>query len=232
MLGLTRYAAQLETGEKNASGYIDYNGNHHPFQLDEQTRAFMEEQPIMNASPGATPVPLLLGNPQARTLFTQVKLEARPPVGLQPRQDRGFLLQRSYRKVNDDGSLTKADSLGVGDRVLVTLKLEVRQPAHFVAVDDALPAIFEAVNPEFKTQETNGAATARDNWYSDYRELRRDRALFFRNHLAPGSYTITYLARVRAAGEVTAPAAKIEEMYHPDRFGLSEAMRVTSTALQ
>jgi alpha-2-macroglobulin len=165
-------------------------------------------------------------------LFTQVKLEARPVVGLQPRQDRGFLLQRSYQKLNDDGSLTKADSLGVGDRVLVTLQVEVRQPAHFVAVDDALPAIFEAMNPEFKTQAVRGVADLGGDWASDYRELRHDRALFFCNHLAPGSYTLHYLARVRAAGEVTAPPARIEEMYHPDRFGLSEAVKIKSTALE
>ncbi|MEP6976078.1 MAG: hypothetical protein ABI897_11550, partial [Spartobacteria bacterium] len=61
---------------------------------------------------------------------------------------------------------------------------------------------------------------------------RHDRALFFRNHLAPGSYTIHYLARVRAAGEVIAPPAKIEEMYHPDRFGLSEGLKVKSAALE
>ena len=142
------------------------------------------------------------------------------------------MLQRNYEKVNDDGSLSNLDSLGVGDRVLVTLRLEVRQPAHFVAIDDALPANLEAINPEFKTQETRAGSAGAGEWFSDYRELRRDRALFFRNHLAPGSYTIAYLARVRAAGEVTAPPAKIEEMYHPDRFGLSEAVKVKSTAQQ
>jgi len=70
------------------------------------------------------------------------------------------------------------------------------------------------------------------NWISDYYELRRDRALFFRNHLSPGSYTVTYLARVRAAGTVIAPPAKVEEMYHPERFGLSEAIEVKSTLLE
>ncbi|MEO7724771.1 MAG: alpha-2-macroglobulin family protein, partial [Chthoniobacterales bacterium] len=232
LLGLTKYATQVETGEKKASGAIDYNGKHQPFQLDEQTRSFATQAPIAPASPGASPVPLSLANPQGSLLFTQVKLEARPVVALQPRQDRGFLLQRTYQKVEDDGSLTGADSLGVGDRVLVTLQVEVRRPAHFVAVDDALPAIFEAINPEFKTQATRGASDVGGDWVSDYRELRHDRALFFCNHLAPGSYTLHYLARVRAAGEVTAPAAKIEEMYHPDRFGLSEAVKVKSAALE
>src|SRR5262249_39943925 len=191
-----------------------------------------EDQGIVNPRPGATRVPLSLANPKGGLLFTQVRMEARPPVGKQPRQDRGFSLQRNYQKVNDDGSLSNFDSLGIGDRVLVTLQLEVHKPAHFVALDDALPAIFEAGNPELKNQAIRVPAGGAGNWLSDYFELRRDRALFFRNHLAPGSYTVTYLARVRAAGTVIAPPAKIEEMYHPDRFGLSEAIEVKSTALE
>src|SRR5262249_16649965 len=190
-----------------------------------------EDQGIVNPRPGATRVPLSLANPKGGLLFTQVKMEARPPVAKQPRQDRGFSLQRNYQKLNDDGSLSNFDSLGVGDRVLVTLQLEVRKAAHFVALDDALPAIFEAVNPEFRTQAMRGPITTVD-WVSNYRELRKDRALFFCDHLAPGSYSVTYLARVRAAGTVIAPPAKIEEMYHPERFGLSEAIEVKSTALE
>src|SRR5205814_2357669 len=96
MLGLTKYATQVETGDKHASGTIDYDGSHEPFQLDERTRAFVKQEPIAKASSGA-PVPLSLANPQARLLFTQVKLEARTVVTLQPRQDRGFLMQRSYQ---------------------------------------------------------------------------------------------------------------------------------------
>ena len=156
----------------------------------------------------------------------------RPRVALQPRQDRGFLIQRSYNKVNDDGSLADMSALHVGDRVLVTLHLEVREPAQYVAVDDALPSIFEAMNPEFKTQETRASNALAADWVSDYRELRNDRALFFRNHLPPGNYTVRYVARVRAAGEAIAPAAKIEEMYHPDRFGLSEAVALKSVPLE
>ena len=156
LLALTKYASTVETGEKNIAGSLEYNGNRHPFQLDERTRAFAEDQAIVNSAPGATPVPLSLANPRGGLLFTQVRMEARPPVGKQPRRDRGFSLQRNYQKLNDDGSLSNFDSLGVGDRVLVTLQLEVRKPAHFVAVDDALPAIFEAVNPNSKPRRCAG----------------------------------------------------------------------------
>jgi alpha-2-macroglobulin len=47
----------------------------------------------------------------------------------------------------------------------------------------------------------------------------------------PGRHQIRYLARVRATGSATAPPAKIEEMYHPERFGLSDSIVVKGKAL-
>ena len=93
--------------------------------------------------------------------------------------------------------------------------------------------------PEFKTQQiTAGRPPAwmsqddGDFWWSDFREIRTDRVLFFGNYVLPGSYLIRYVARVRAAGVVTAPPAKAEEMYHPERFGLTETRVLTSQALE
>ena len=70
------------------------------------------------------------------------------------------------------------------------------------------------------------------DWSSSYQELREDRALFFADQLNPGRYTLRYLARVISAGSATAPAAKIEEMYHPDRFGTTGTMKVTALPLK
>ena len=92
--------------------------------------------------------------------------------------------------------------------------------------------IFEAVNPEFKSQATRAGEALGLDWQGSHHELREDRALFFANYIPPGEYTIRYLARVRAAGTATAPAAKVEEMYHPERFGLTETMQVTSLPLK
>jgi hypothetical protein len=123
----------------------------------------------------------------------------------------------------------------VGDRVLVTLKIAVPQQANFVALDDPLPAVLEAINPNFKTQE-NAAKPGMSDWNGesgyerlpmDFQELRQDRVLFFANWVSKGNYLVQYVARVRGVGTVTAPAARIEEMYRPGRFGLSasEVMR-------
>jgi uncharacterized protein YfaS (alpha-2-macroglobulin family) len=74
--------------------------------------------------------------------------------------------------------------------------------------------------------------TIGNEWVSDHSELRQDRAVFFVDLLNPGRYSLRYLARVVSAGETTAPAAKIEEMYHPERFGTTETLRVSAKPLQ
>src|SRR4029434_7158705 len=158
-------------------------------------------------------LPMKLDGLNSGKLYTEVRVESYPPLREQAAQDRGYLLKRRYARVEDDGTLSEAKDLRVGDRVLVTLDLECRKDATYVAIEDPLPAILEAVNPNFKSQETRAGEQLGSEWSGSFHELREDRALFFADHISQGTYTIRYLARVAAAGEVTAPSAKVEEMY-------------------
>ena len=153
--------------------------------------------------------------------------------------DAGFHVARRYDRLTDDGQLVTASASGgdwkVGDRVLVSLDVEASLSAAYVVVDDPLPATLEAVNPEFKTSDAAAATVTSGNrvwWDSSFRELREDRALFFCDRLYAGRYHLQYLARVRAAGTAAAPATKVEEMYHPERFGLGAAGTVRSVPLE
>ncbi len=132
----------------------------------------------------------------------------------------------------DDGSLADASKgkLKVGDRVLVNLDIQVPGAASYLAVNDPLPSVLEAINPDFKTSEAGGNAPTdgATEWISDFHELREDRSVFFCDSLPKGRFHLQYLARVRAAGTVTAPAAKIEEMYHPDRYAETAAGSLTT----
>jgi uncharacterized protein YfaS (alpha-2-macroglobulin family) len=178
---------------------------------------------------------LTLLNSASNRLYTSVLIEARPPANQQPRQDQGFALQRSYERLDEENHPQDLRGLRVGDRVLVTLRLTAHEAARYVAIDDALPAILEVVNSEFKTQATGPAslATGSDaDWMSSFREIRKDRCLYFADCIAPGSYSLRYVARARAAGTVTAPPAKVEEMYHPERYGLSGTQTVSSQGAQ
>jgi uncharacterized protein YfaS (alpha-2-macroglobulin family) len=114
----------------------------------------------------------------------------------------------------------------------VELSFKVEREARYLALNDPLPSVFEPVHPEFKSQATVTGEALSPGWGADFQELRDDRALFFRDWVTPGTYSVRYLARVRAAGTAIAPAAKIEEMYHPDRFGQTATERVTTRPLK
>ena len=223
LLALTEYARRVEKSAKPLAGTVAWEGRSFPFELGPNKRTFQLAL-LHGAALRTAPLQLVLSQPGR--LFTQLKIETRSAVMETPRQNSGFAVLRSYNRVMDDGAVAELKEARVGDLIRVTLEIEASQPAHYVAVDDPLPAIFEAVNPEFRTQRTR--VQSEEGWFSDFRELRTDRALFFRDHLAPGRYTIQYLARVRAAGMAIAPAAKVEAMYQPERFGFSGTSRVVS----
>jgi uncharacterized protein YfaS (alpha-2-macroglobulin family) len=224
LLALSKYYAALERGGPAAiSGNLVAPGGPNPFRL---TRA--EPAAVVSvAFDPKTPLEVLsVRNPAKSPLFGETRFVVHPPVARQPRQDRGFAVSRGYQKFEDDGSLSPAADLRVGDRVLVTLRVETTRPAHFVAIDDPLPAVLEAVNPAFRTRRA--ALLEESETAADHREMRSDRVLYFCDHLPPGAFTFRYLARVRSAGTVTAGATKVEEMYRPERFGLGESLEVAA----
>jgi alpha-2-macroglobulin len=229
ILALSTYLERVERGNPKSAGEIVWAGSKRPFALNKDVRLATASFPLVEKTARE---PMRITKNADGQVFGEVTVEARPPTMEQPRQDRGYSIARRYAKIEDGGQLSPAENLHVGDRVLVTLDIEVRRRATYVAVEDPLPALFEAVNPVFKTQEAVGGEVASLDWISSYRELREDRALFFADLLNPGTYKLHYLARVISAGRATAPAAKIEDMYHPDRFGTTGTARVVALPLK
>jgi alpha-2-macroglobulin len=227
MLALSSYLRKIETGDRNASGEIRWNKATAPFSVSQEKPLVAATFPI---EPKVSAEPIRLTKTGGQ-VFSEVTAEARPRLIEQPRQDRGYTITRRYAKLGDDGKLSGAENLRVGDRVLVTLDIAVPRRAMYLAVEDPLPSVFEAINPAFKSQDVVAGETLGTEWVSDYRELRTDRALFFSDLLYPGQYTLRYLARVISAGDVIAPSAKIEEMYHPERIGTTETLRVKTESL-
>jgi uncharacterized protein YfaS (alpha-2-macroglobulin family) len=225
LMALAQYYTKVERGGGPAQGSLVFGDLHVPFDVTKEqpskTQSFHFGLPNQLSA-------LRVDNPQKAPLFTDAAFVVHPPVGNQPRQDRGFAVSRSYRKITDGGALEEAANLKVGDRVLVTLRVETSRPARFVAIDDPLPSIFESVNPAFVSRAVGGAEEGDVDYVSDHREMRADRVMIFCDTLPAGAFTFRYLARVRSAGSATAPSTKAEEMYHPERFGLCETMRVSS----
>jgi uncharacterized protein YfaS (alpha-2-macroglobulin family) len=229
LLALSDYFQHAEKTDRDVTGSLSWQGRTQPVSVNGERPLSVVDYKL---SKNAAAQPMQLSNPNGKTVFAEVVVESRPSNIVQPRQDQGYSIRRRYAKVEDDGTLSDLKEPRVGDRVLVTLDVEVRRPANYIVVDDPLPAVLEAINPAFKSQETRVGEKLGQPWMSDYSELREDRALFFADHIQAGDYTIRYLARVRAVGTATAPSAKVEEMYHPERFGLTETTQLTSLPLK
>jgi uncharacterized protein YfaS (alpha-2-macroglobulin family) len=231
LFALTEYARRVDNKREPADGQLTCAGQTIPFHVDGRTNVFSHSFAITNL-PDAT---LLLAKQSTERLYTTVTIEARPPELPQPRQDRGFSIERHYDRLDDDDQLRGTNELRVGDRVLVTLHVEVHETAKYMVIDDPLPATLEAINPEFRTQQARSTKALEEDgnwWMSDFHEIRKDRCLSFADYVEPGTYTFRYLARVRAAGAVTAPPAKAEEMYHPERCGFTETQVLVSKGFE
>jgi uncharacterized protein YfaS (alpha-2-macroglobulin family) len=228
VLALSTYIRQIETGDRNASGAIRWDKTSTPFSVSEAKPLATATFPIEGKG-SSEPIRL---TKTGGKVYSETTAEARPKLIEQPRQNRGYTITRRYAKLGDDGKLSAAENLRVGDRVLITLDISVPRRATYLAVVDPLPGVFEAINPAFKSQEVAAGETLGTEWVSDYKELRTDRALFFSDLLYPGQYTLRYLARVISAGDTIAPSAKIEEMYHPERMGTTETLRVHTESLK
>ena len=228
LLALSSYLRTVESGPHDSAGTIAWAQASKPFTLSAAAPLATNAFPI---TPAAAQSPVALTKTGGQ-VFSEVTVSARPKSLEHPRQEQGYALTRRYAKIGDDGRLSSAENLRVGDRILVTLEVETRRRATYVALEDPLPSVLAPINPAFKSQEVLAGESLGDEWVSDYSELREDRALFFIDLLNPGRHTLRYLTRVVSAGEVLAPSAKIEEMYHPERFGTTETTRVIAKSLE
>ena len=228
LMAIENYFKTTEAGGQGLrllDGTLACGSESAPFQLSAEKRSVTRSFPI---APSNAPASAEVANPSKGSLFAETTFAVYPPLGQQPRQDRGFSVSRSYHKIESDGSSGPTNDLKVGDRVLVTLRVESSLPANFVAIDDPLPSILEAVNPEFKSRKSGEMDDSAAPGPCDYREIRADRVLYFCDRLPAGAFVFQYLARVRSAGTAAAPSTKAEEMYRPDRFGLGALENISS----
>jgi uncharacterized protein YfaS (alpha-2-macroglobulin family) len=227
LLALAYYYRTIENSGKSVTGTVLSADQPLAFEVTRQKPSWTTSMVLDPTKPLRD---LAVQHEGAGSLFGEAQFEVYPAVSKQPRQDRGYAVSRSYEKVGDDGKLQPAESFRVGDRILVTLNVKSNRPGRLVAIDDPVPSVFEALNPDFKLDEASAETGSDDENYADYREIRGDRVQFFCDQLRAGDYTFRYLSRVRFAGEATVPPTKVVEMYRPARFGLGETDKVTSTA--
>lgn len=166
--------------------------------------------------------PLTVANPAAASAQAVITVSG-IPTGAEPALNQGFGLERVIYTMKGE----RADPARLRQNERYVIALSVTEPvARYgrLLLVDPVPAGLEIENANL----TEGASVAGLGWLKQevfpvHTEARDDRyvAAFDRTGGANQklAFTVAYIARAVSPGRYVAPAAVIEDMYRPDRFG-------------
>ena len=142
------------------------------------------------------------------------------------RVDHGFRIERVVKNLTDPNRVgTSETPFKLGDQLLITYRLNTRKLQNFVALEDALPAGVEVVNPNLalvaKFFELPPVDPHDRLLGLSYSEMRDRSAILYFDIVDPGSGTYSVLARATAAGAFRWPATQVAPMYDSRFSGLS-----------
>ncbi|TNC14382.1 alpha-2-macroglobulin family protein [Methylobacterium terricola] len=170
--------------------------------------AALEARPVTVANRGGVPVQLALG------------ITGNPAVP-EPAEAKGYAIERRYHRL--DGSPADLANVRQNDRLVVVLKVtEAKASAGRLLLVDRLPAGLEIDNPKLLDADaTAGLAWAKSEVTPVHTEFRDDRfvAAYDRDPGQSAFFTVAYTVRAVTPGRYVHPAATIEDMYRPERYG-------------
>ncbi|RPJ83041.1 MAG: alpha-2-macroglobulin, partial [Acidobacteria bacterium] len=109
-----------------------------------------------------------------------------------------------------------SSSVAPGNLLLVRLTAAGSADWRYLMIEDPLPAGAEPIK-QAQLYELEGDARSRwFRWYSERREYRDDRVVFFERDLRDGRMEFSYLLKVVTPGSFQAMPAQIAPMYVPD----------------
>ena len=139
--------------------------------------------------------------------------------------DQGMIVSRQYFSLTDPK--TPISQAVRGDLVRVRVTVVLPSSAHYIVVDDPLPAGLEAVDSSLLTSaQTPTNYTAQDFdergwgwWYFSHVEMRDEKVVLSTDYLPAGTYVYTYLARASTIGSYKVIPPHAAEFYFPDVGG-------------
>ena len=146
------------------------------------------------------------------------------PIEPQPAVSSGYAVERAYYKL--DGTQVQPSRIQQNERLVVVLKVtesEAKQAR--VLLVDRLPAGFEIDNPKLADSDTvAGLPWLKRDVEPAHTEFRDDRfvAAFDREPDQAAFFTVAYMVRAVSPGRYVHPAAQVEDMYRPERFGRTD----------
>lgn len=151
------------------------------------------------------------GSPRYSALLRYVDTD----LGKQP-EEHGLTVSRSLLDAETSLPVTEVKQ---GQLLKVRLSVSSPEPRAQIAVQDALPAGFEAIDTRLKTA-TQSAGTDSD-YVWNWRELHDERVTFFADWLPAGTREAEYLVRATRSGHFVRPPARAEAMYDPTVWAFS-----------
>jgi hypothetical protein len=143
------------------------------------------------------------------------------PLVPEPEASQGYRIERIYYSLA--GKRIEPDAIKQNDRLVVALTITETEAAYArLLLVDPLPAGLEIDNPVLYEGGSTGAlAWLSGNIQPIHAEYRDDRfvAAFQRSGQEQATFSVAYVARAVTPGYYARPAAFIEDMYRPERFG-------------
>jgi len=238
LVALDRYFQQYEkaTPDFVAKAWLgDQFAGQHAFK-GRTTEQHLVEVPMKWLAEHEGKQDLVIDKDGKGRLYYRVGVRYAPRDLKLPPYDAGFVVERRYEAVDDEGDVRRDDDgtwhIKSGARVRVRLKMVADGRRYHVALVDPLPAGLEALNPALATtgalpedpQGESGSHGGGDYWWwwrtwYEHQNLRDERVEAFTSLLWSGVYDYDYVARATTPGRFVVPPTKAEEMYHPETFG-------------
>lgn len=143
-----------------------------------------------------------------------------------PPRDEGFSITRDFYRLDDKENKNPLHEARVGDILRGHIQITVPKTRNFVLVEDFIPAGMEIVNLDLATEQKSLRLQEKEikgrEFYPDFKELRDDRVVLFKEKVSPGVYEFEYFVRVLVPGKFTHLPAVVSEMYFPENFGRTD----------
>lgn len=110
----------------------------------------------------------------------------------------------------------------------IGLRIIVDRPLYRIAIEDPLPAGFEAIDSAFQTSP-QAASEIADAWQIANRQIYADRVTAYASYLGPGVYEMHYLVHSVTPGTYRWPGARAYVRGAPEIFGRSASGVITIT---
>jgi uncharacterized protein YfaS (alpha-2-macroglobulin family) len=136
-------------------------------------------------------------------------------------KSNGITYRRSFETL--DGRALGGE-IALGTLVRVRLTIANNETRNYIAIEDLLPAGFEALNTKLLTTEAvdqsrESDLARRSRSVLSYQDFGDHRAAFYADELKSGNYEFVYYARATTAGTFFLPISLAEAMYDPDSYG-------------